>query len=232
MKAMRFGMLLGVLIALSLVLFGLGHFPGTSSRSQIGAFAILLLYGCLSWMAPPVLLTRAGILSTVATMGLLAGAVFVGEQLLEYVVLPADNTKFGQIEFGTVLGIYFLVGLGLGCRRLPVRYAVLAGTTVAAMASLLWFICLLVTFYAFHGSERQFKVFSAEGEFEDFRRSGLADFSTFVMEDFLGAGFFHLLLGACIAAMLAAVGGTVGLGIARFRNSLKTDRASTANLPT
>ena len=39
---------------------------------------------------------------------------------------------------------------------------------------------------------------------------------TFIMEDFLGAGFFHLLLGPLIAGILASAGGIVGKGLARL----------------
>jgi hypothetical protein len=40
---------------------------------------------------------------------------------------------------------------------------------------------------------------------------------TFIMEDFLGGGFFHLLLGPLIAGILASAGGIVGKGLARLR---------------
>jgi hypothetical protein len=40
--------------------------------------------------------------------------------------------------------------------------------------------------------------------------------STFMMEDFLGAGFFHLLLGPLVAAALAGIGGLAVKGFARL----------------
>jgi hypothetical protein len=85
------------------------------------------------------------------------------------------------------------------------------------LSSLVWFIAVLACFYLFYGTERQAQVFRAEGNYEDFRRSGMADFATFIMEDFLGAGFFHLLLGPLVAAILASLGGILGRGALRLR---------------
>jgi hypothetical protein len=41
-------------------------------------------------------------------------------------------------------------------------------------------------------------------------------FSAFIIEDFLGAGFFHLLLGPLIAVFLASAGALLGKGLARL----------------
>ena len=37
------------------------------------------------------------------------------------------------------------------------------------------------------------------------------------MEDFMGAGFFHLLLGPLAGAILGALGGLIGKVVARIR---------------
>ena len=57
----------------------------------------------------------------------------------------------------------------------------------------------------------------AEGDYEDFARSGMSDFNAFIMEDFLGAIFFHLLLGLLVAAVLGALGGVLGKIATWFR---------------
>ena len=49
-------------------------------------------------------------------------------------------------------------------------------------------------FYAFNGTAQQAQVLQAEGNLADFARSGMSDFNAWAMQDFLGAGFFHLLL--------------------------------------
>ena len=66
---------------------------------------------------------------------------------------------------------------------------------------------------------RQDAVFRAEGNYDDFRRSGMTDFNAFIMEDFLGASFFHLLLGPLLAGVVGTIGGLVGLGLRRLRRS-------------
>ena len=105
----------------------------------------------------------------------------------------------------------------VGYRQCPFRWSVIAGAATAVISSLIWFIAVLVCFYIFFDTERQARVFRAEGNYEDFHRSGMADFNTFVMEDFFGAGFFHLLLGPIVASLLASLGGLMGMALARCR---------------
>ncbi len=55
------------------------------------------------------------ILSDGALFGVLAGVVFAGEILLEYILLPQDNTGMGLVEFGLVfyvlLTMWFIDGI-------------------------------------------------------------------------------------------------------------------------
>ena len=85
----------------------------------------------------------------------------------------------------------------------------------AYIASLVWVITVLAVFYAFRGSPRQALVLRAEGDYDDFARSGMSDFNAFIMEDFMGATFFHLFLGLIVAAGLGVLGGLIGKVIAR-----------------
>ncbi len=48
-------------------------------------------------------------------------------------------------------------------------------------------------------------------------RSGMSDFNAFIMEDFMDATFFHLLLGPLVAAVLGLLGGLLGKAIALFQ---------------
>jgi hypothetical protein len=220
MKKLRSGILVGVLIAFCLVLYGLNRFPRTNLRSIIGAISVLLFYGLIGWKGTPRLMRQPPqVVKAAMIAGLLAGAVFVGEVILEYIILPTDNTRLGLVEFGLVFTMYFGVGAYVAWKGFAFRLSVLAGGASAIIASLIWFIAILVCFYLFFGTDRQSQVFRAEGNYDDFRRSGMTDFPTFIMEDFLGAGFFHLLLGPLIAAILASVGGLIGRGLARLRKA-------------
>ena len=213
MRTLQTGFLLGVLVAVGLVLYGLGHFPHTSALSLVGAGIILLLYAVLGWKGPAVLGQQPPVVPTVViSLGLLAGAIFTGEMVLEYILLPADKTRYGYVEFGSVFLLYFIAGVIPALKKLPFRSSVLSGVATAIISSPIWFIALFTCFYLFYGTERQTQVFRAEGNYEDFRHSGMADFPTFIMEDFLGAGFFHLLLGPLIAGILASAGAIIGKG--------------------
>jgi hypothetical protein len=101
-----------------------------------------------------------------------------------------------------VFASFIVAGAGTAARTRRLWPATLAGVWTALIAVLLWYATALPMFYAFRGTALQEAVFRAEGDFEDFRRSGLSDFNVFVMQDFLGAGFFHLLLSPVLGALL------------------------------
>ena len=114
------------------------------------------------------------------------------------------------MEFGLVLLLYFGAGFVSAPRSPSLKNAVLSSVTTAVIASLIWVICVLAVFYVFHGSGRQALVLRAEGDYDDFARSGMSDFNAFIMEDFMGATFFHLLLGPLVGAVLGILGWLLG----------------------
>ena len=204
-----------VLLGLGLVILGWLLVPAASLLSVASACLVLVVYGLVGYFGfrriRPEILLPAGV------FGLIAGAIFAGEILLEYALLPRDNTSWGGIEFGSVFAIYFLSSVVVGYRCKSVRYGILAAVVNAMLSSVIWLIFALLTFYIFRGTARQEQVFTAEGNYADFASSGMSDFGRFVMEDFFGAGFFHLLLGPLAAAILGMLGGLLGQGIARIK---------------
>lgn len=211
-------LLFGVLVALALVIAGRLFVPATSLLSTIAASAILLVYGAMAALCPIRLHRRhPDILHWAMIFGLLAGAVFAGEIILEYILLPTDNSHYGMVEFGAVFALYLASAVVSALRSLSIKNAVFTSVASAFIASLVWVITVLAVFYAFRGSPRQVLVLRAEGDYEDFARSGMSDFNAFIMEDFMGATFFHLLLGLLVAAVLGVVGGLPGKAIARFQ---------------
>ncbi len=209
------GFLWAVLLGIALVLLGWLLVPTTNLLSVGGALLVLFIYGLVGYLG----FSRLGpeILGLITLFGLLAAAVFAGEILLEYAVLPGDNTAWGIIEFGLVFVLYFLSSLVMAYRSRSMRDGILAALVSAMLSSVVWLIVLLLTFYIFRGTARQEQVFMAEGDYEDFARSGLKDFSAFVMEDFFGAAFFHLLLAPLIAGILGVLGGLLGKGLAQLK---------------
>jgi hypothetical protein len=217
-KYLQNGLLFGVLVALALVIAGRLLVPATSLRSTIAASAILLAYGGMAAWCPIRLHRRhPDILTLAMIFGLLAGTVFASEIILEYIFLPTDNSHYGMMEFGAVFVLYFTSAFVSVLRSPGIKNAVFTSVASAFIASLIWAITVLAVFYAFRGSPRQVLVLRAEGDYEDFARSGRSDFNAFIMEDFMGATFFHLLLGLLVATVLGVLGGLLGKAIARFQ---------------
>jgi hypothetical protein len=191
-------------------------------------FAVLAAYGGIAWWAVPATGRRdPRLLATAVILGGMSGVVFSAEILLEYALLPVDNTPFGYAEYGTVLTLYLAAAFATAYRTGKIGRGVLAATWAAAIGSTVWLGCILATTYLFHGSERQTRVFLAEGNFEDFRHSGMQDFDAFMMQDFMGAAFFHPMLLPAAAALLGVAGGAAGKGVARWQSS----RAAGGGIP-
>jgi hypothetical protein len=224
LSATRRTFLLGVFAIALLLAHGLVRFPTvlsaspTGVRSLIGDVLILVVYAVAGWSGPPIanrihpLILRRGNL-----FGLLAGGVFVIEILLEYWLLPADNTALGLVEYGLVLTLFLIAGLWVAYQTQSWRSGLLAAIWSAVIASLIWFLAVLIVFYLFNGAPQQERIIRAEGNDIDFARSGLANLNAFMMEDFMGAGFYHSLLLPALAAILGSVSAVIGRAAARLR---------------
>lgn len=212
----------GIVAAAVLVAYGVVRIPilsesKTALRSICGAVLILIAYGSLGTY----LMRRARGLDRFAAriaevLGVACIVVFATEMLLEYALLPGNNTQYGLIEFGLVFALYFLAAAATTYRGGTWRRGVGTSALTAMIASLGWWIAVLLIFYVFLGTDRQAQVFAAEGNNEDFQRSGMTNFTAFVMEDFLGAGFFHLLLGPVFALFLGSFGSLLGMVLRRL----------------
>jgi hypothetical protein len=220
----RRAILLGVFTTGLLLAYGILRFPSvltaspTGVRSLIGDISILLIFALVGWFGPlvadrvhPLILRRGNL------FGRLAGFVFVAEIALEYWLLPNDNTRWGLVEYGLVFALFFLTALWVAYQTKSWCNGLLAAMWSAVVAAVIWFMAVLMIFYLFNGTPQQTQVFRAEGNYADFARSGLADFNAFVMEDFMGAGFFHSLLLPVMAAIFGTPGGAIGKALARLR---------------
>jgi hypothetical protein len=138
-------------------------------RSLIGDVIILVLYAVVGWSGPffanrihPQILRRGNL------FGLVAGGVFVAEILLEYWLLPNDNTTMGLVEYGLVFVLFFLAGLWVAYQTKSWRSGLLAAIWSAVIAGVIWFMAVLFVFYLFNGTPQQTQVFRAEGNYADF----------------------------------------------------------------
>ena len=216
-------------VALCLVGYGVFLTPATSHLSIAAAVTVLLAYAATGWVVIPLLSSHYPATLIVAKWaGLAAATVFAAEICLEYLFLPKNNAAWGLVEFSVVLFIYAFAGAWLAFARQNIREAILAGTLSAVVSSIIWCIFILAVFYLFWGTHRQQEVFQAEGDFDDFRRSGMSSFQRFITEDFFGATFFHLLLGPLAASILALAGGGIGKGLAVVRGRIAGNRMNSA----
>jgi len=95
--------LFGILLGMSLVFWGWLLVPTTNPLGIIAMCLILIVYALVGYFIFPRI--DPEILNLIAAFGLLAGFIFAGEILLEYVLLPKDNTNWGLIEFGSVFAL-------------------------------------------------------------------------------------------------------------------------------
>ena len=176
-----------------------------------GVLLVLAAYATLAaWGSPRLERLDPRLPRLALAFGLLAAAVYAAEIVLEYLLLPSDNTSYGLVEFGLVFLCYLLAGLIAARQTRRARWGLLAAVGAALISMALWYCALLAISYMMKGTPQQVLVFRAEGNYDDFARSGAVDFQAWVMEDFLGAGFYHLLLGPISAAILGGLGGLIG----------------------
>jgi hypothetical protein len=220
---MRWAMAAGAFATAGLVLFGAFTTPHffEGDRRWIGvaaAVGVVLAYGAAGWFAIPALRRgESGVLRVAGVTGLAAGAVYAAEVIAEYAIRPADNTPWGLVEFGLVFALMALAGGILAWRTGRLRPALAGGLWTAFIGPLIWYAVVLTVFYLFRGTAAQEAVLRAEGDYEDFARSGLRDFNVFIMQDFLGAGFYHLLLSPVFGLVMGAVGAAPVLLLRRGR---------------
>src|SRR5207253_7754270 len=141
----------GALIAFAAVTTP-GLLQGRGGIGLIAVEAMLAAYAAAGLLLSP----RAPVaLAIGAPIGLLAGAVYAAEILIEYALTPPDNTPLGLAEFGAVFALFFIAG-GLGAWRTS-RFAPGVSTAVwtAVISALIWYAVLIAVFLAFRGTDRQ-----------------------------------------------------------------------------
>lgn len=215
-------LLLGLIVIFALLIYGVFRFPSalSSPSGLVGVTGILAVYGLTIWFWIPSLEIREPqIIQTAMRSGLLIGAIFAVEMILEYILLPKDNTQMGLAEYGSVFLFFFLTGIYVAYRTSRFRDGLFTAIVSAMIGSVIWLTVVLLIFYLFHGTPQQAQVFRAEGNFEDFAQSGMTVFDAFIMQDFWGAGFFHSILLPLLAAVLGSAGSLIGIFFAWLRKA-------------
>lgn len=200
----------GVGIALLLIFLGWILVPAEKIIGVIAAAFIMIVYGTMVVSGFGFSKKDQFALSNAIRFGLVAGAIFAGEMILEYVLLPKDNTVYGYIEFGGVFLMYLLAGAITSHQSKRISSGLWSAVWAAMISSLIWVVVVLGIFYIFRGTHQQTSVFMAEGDYVDFAKSGAREFNSWIMEDFMGAVFYHSLLGPVIALILGTIGSLIG----------------------
>ena len=195
-----------LLIVLALALYLCALAPTLGILAPIFAvivYAVVAHYGVRTVSAADQAIVRA-----IAGCGLLFAIIFVPSILIEYFGRTVNNA----ILLGAVAACCSVAGAFAAWRSRRVGVAVYASTLSAMIGSLAVVISLLGSFALLRGTALQDRFFRTEGDYDDFARSGMTDFNRWIVEDLFGGVFFHLLLGALIAAVLGLIAGTLVIG--------------------
>jgi hypothetical protein len=120
-----------------------------------------------------------------------------------------------------VYGVYLLLLVGVAARGGFITRRVRGGLVAAfwhiCVAQLIWLFCEFGSYYLLSRTPVGLMFIQTEMG-QDFARSGASDFQTFVIGDFFGACFFHLLLiGLVAVALFGSAGAALGKGLAAWR---------------
>ena len=124
----------------------------------------------------------------------------------EYLV-PHDAQRrplIALVTFGLFFLLLFTAGFVARLEGLRLRSTPLAAVWAAMIASECWFILLLAIYYAFLDTPQEARFLEVDQVIADFQRSGRTDLRAFIFGDYMGAGFFHSLLGPLLAVPWAS----------------------------
>jgi hypothetical protein len=187
---------------LSAVLIGCALLRSPAALPVVAVSAVVTLAalaGCavVPWWGP--LSTRDSGRYAIA-VGTAAGLVLGG------VLVAVDRTS---PSLGVPVEAVILGGMGLAYVVAGALAGIRAALWTALVGYLVWYPSIWLSYLASYGSAAFDRALRAEGEYDDFHRSGLTDFTSFLLRDCLGAGFYHLLFGV----LLALVAGSGAAGI-------------------
>jgi hypothetical protein len=217
-------MTIGAVLNIGLIVYGAMRFPSAWRAGPDGICAgigIVTVYALIGWFgAPATESLDPAILRLALRFGAAVGGMFAISMLCEYIV-PHDHEQNVLLAY-TTFGLFFcaLVVAGavgtLVTRRLGL--GVLTSVWAALVASLCWFILLLVYYFAFLDTPQETRFLEIDQVLADhqrhLQRGGTQDLRAFIYNDYMGGGFFHSLLAPLLAVPLGAagaLGATVGL---------------------
>jgi len=229
-RAVRRAMTIGALLNMGLVVYGAIRFPSAWRAGPEGVCAgigILTIYALIGWFGAPATERLDPAIPRLALrFGAAVGGMFAISMLCEYVV-PHDQKQNALLAYAT-FGLFFLSLLAAGAVGAlftgRVGLGVLTSVWAALIASLCWFILLLVYYFAFLNTPQEARFLEIDQVIADHQRhlqkGGTQDLRAFIYNDYMGGGFFHSLLAPLLAVPLGALGG-LGAKVGPWLNSSK-----------
>lgn len=221
-RALRRAMTIGAVLNMGLILYGAIRFPSAWNAGSEGICAgigILTVYALIGrFGAAKTEQLDPAIARLALRFGAAVGGMFAISMLCEYIV-PHNHEQNVLLAYAT-FGLFFLTLLAAGAvgtlvtRRLEL--GVLTSVWAALIASLCWFILLLVYYFAFLNTPQEARFLEIDQVIADHQRhlqeGETQDLRTFLFNDLMGGGFFHSLLAPLLAIPLGALGGLAAKG--------------------
>jgi hypothetical protein len=230
-------MLISVTAAVEVLLaaYGLVRTPSAADGAGLIALAAVIVaqLACVvvaRWGPVSVRRAPAGTIAAGARVGAVTGGAYAVLVIAEYLVPAVTSESTALMRTMSNASGYLIVAalvvaacvagvLGAG-RSSTLRGGVTAAVWAAIVEYLVWYPAVLITYYAFYDTAVQERWLRAEGVYEDMQRSGMTDIKAFAIQDFYGAGFFHLLAGAVLALIF-------GTGAAALTTRIRRTRVKT-----
>jgi hypothetical protein len=225
---LRYGMPIAAVLNLALVGYGLLRFPTTLTATSNGVSGLAGVVVILAAYAPAVSRSMPHALNVGSGFGILAAVLFLVQFLYGYLapLTEAQNAMLANITFGGLFILFFIAGTWTALRTSQIRQGLTAAVWSAMIGSIVWCGLLFITYYLFIGTAYETRQLVVDQTTADFQASGMNDLRAFIMQDYLGGGFFHLVLGPLAATVFGLSGSLIGKGIAGLANVLKTSRRS------
>ena len=155
-----------------------------------------------------------------AMLGVASG-LWLGLDLLSNYFIYRDGTINSKISL-IVYGVYFLLLVGVAASETHASGQFKSGMVAALWynlpAQLIWLFSEFACYYLFSRTPTGTRFIETEMHADFERHGGGGDFQTYVIGDFFGAGFFHLLLIGLVGVLLfASLGAVIGKVIAALR---------------
>ena len=180
-------------------------------KGMIAAALIVLVYGWLALFSP-IAIGRANtkVIRNGILFGLLSSIILSGDLISGYLIHDGNTSARTSL---IAYGLFFILIIASAVRGFRQTGKFTSGLAAAVwcvlVALLIWFCVEFVAYYIFASTPSGMAFIQDEMQL-DFTRSGATDYQAFVISDFYGAGFFHLLLGLIIALILGSIGAGIG----------------------